>query len=162
MTSKYDIALSELKQSREPYERFVILDTVAKEAFKAGRKVEARQWAEELRGMAPQYQWDWNYGNAIHSANIVLGRIAAAEGRMKDARNFLIAAGKSPGSVQMDTFGPNMSLAKDLLEKGEKDVVLHYFVLCGKFWTSGADQLKKWSEEVKAGNIPDFGANLVY
>jgi len=27
-----------------------------------------------------------------------------------------------------------MTLAKDLLEKGERDVVLEYFMLCRKFW----------------------------
>ena len=55
-----------------------------------------------------------------------------------------------------------MSLAKDLLEKGERDVVLEYFEACRKFWKMGEDDLDKWSKEVKAGTIPDFGANLVY
>ncbi len=49
-------------------------------------------------------------------------------------KKYLIAAGKSPGSPQMDSFGPNMTLAKDLLEKGERDAVLEYFMRCRKFW----------------------------
>jgi len=62
----------------------------------------------------------------------------------------------------MNSFGPNMSLARDLLEQGERDVVLQYFDLCRNFWKMGQDQLDHWTKDVKAGNMPDFGANLVY
>ena len=55
-----------------------------------------------------------------------------------------------------------MSLAKDLLEKGEKETVLQYFDLCRKFWSMGGDKLDQWTKDVKAGQTPDFGANLVY
>jgi hypothetical protein len=55
-----------------------------------------------------------------------------------------------------------MSLAKDFLEKGEKETVLQYFQLCRKFWDLGKYQLDQWTKDVNAGRIPDFGANLVY
>jgi hypothetical protein len=55
-----------------------------------------------------------------------------------------------------------MSLAQDLLTKGERDVVLEYFELCRHFWKMENGRLTKWGQEVKAGRIPDFGANLVY
>ena len=48
------------------------------------------------------------------------------------------------------------------MEKGERDVVLEYFELCRKFWKMEDGRLNKWSGEVKAGQTPDFGANLVY
>jgi len=53
-----------------------------------------------------------------------------------------------------------MTLAKELLQKGEKDVVLNYLELCLKFWKSGKDRLHKWSVVVKDDKIPDFGRNL--
>ncbi len=55
-----------------------------------------------------------------------------------------------------------MSLAKDLLERGERETVLQYFELCRKFWQMGHDQLDQWTKDVNAGRIPDFGANLIY
>ena len=62
------------------------------------------------------------------------------------------------------SFGPTMVLAKELLEEGEKDVVLQYFDLCEKFWIAGpanpGNKLKEWREVVKAGGVPDFGMNL--
>jgi len=53
-----------------------------------------------------------------------------------------------------------MTLAKELLQKGEKDVFLKYLELCSKFWKMRKDRLHKWSVVVKDGKIPDLGPNL--
>jgi len=92
----------------------------------------------------------------------VLGRIALRQGQIKLAKEYLLKAGQTPGSPQLNSFGPNMSLARDLAEKGEKDVVVEYFDQCRKFWRMGTDKLDKWTKEVRVGIMPDFGANLVY
>ena len=39
-----------------------------------------------------------------------------------------------PGSPQLNSFGPIMSLAEELLEQGEPDTVLEFFAECRKFW----------------------------
>ena len=62
----------------------------------------------------------------------------------------------------MDTFGPNMSLARDLLEQGEKGVVLEYFELCRNFWKMHRGRLDAWATTVNDGGMPDFGGNLLY
>ena len=160
--ARYDAAQKELANAKSEEERFYALNRAAKEGFVLGKTTEAQKHAEQLLTFLPKYKDDWNYGNAIQDANLVLGRIAVLEGRLDHAKQFLIKAGQSPGSPQMDSFGPNMSLAKDLLEKGEMDVVLQYFELCRKFWKMENGKLDQWSREVKAGNVPDFGANLVY
>lgn len=43
-----------------------------------------------------------------------------------------------------------------------RDAVLQYLALCRKFWGMDYGKLDQWSNEVKAGEIPDFGANLIY
>jgi hypothetical protein len=48
-----------------------------------------------------------------------------------------MAAGATPGSPQLDSFGPNLTLAKELFEKSQPDVILHYFALCKNFWEDG-------------------------
>jgi hypothetical protein len=53
----------------------------------------------------------WNYGNIIHKANQILGRCALREGKPADAKMHLLAAGATPGSPQLDSFGPQMQLA---------------------------------------------------
>ena len=142
--------------------RFYALDDAAKESFEVGKIEDARKYAEELLTLAQTFQVDWNYGNAIQDGNLVLGRIALKEGRTEEAKQHLLEAGKSPGSPQMNTFGPNMSLAKDLLEKGEREVVVEYLELCRKFWEMQDGRLDKWIQQAKDGKIPDFGANLLY
>ncbi|MGB9283993.1 MAG: hypothetical protein WCB59_08250, partial [Candidatus Sulfotelmatobacter sp.] len=62
----------------------------------------------------------------------------------------------------LDTFGPNMMLAKELLEKGERKSVLEYFDLCGKFWGDDDKKLVQWRSAVISGSDPGFAANLRY
>jgi hypothetical protein len=100
--------------------------------------------------------------SAIHECNLILGRVALRRGEMKRAGEYLLAAAHVNGSGTLDSFGPNMMLAKELLEKGQRSVVLEYFQLCGKFWAYDRGQLARWTEQVKTGGIPRFGANLVY
>jgi len=105
---------------------------------------------------------DWNSGNNIHHGNIILGRIALKSDKIEEAKEHLIKAGKTPGSPQLNSFGPNMTLAKELLQRHEKDVVFEYFELCSRFWKLRRDRLDRWSADVKEGKIPDFGGNLNY
>jgi hypothetical protein len=151
-----------LAKATSDQERFYALNDAAKQSFVLGKTEDARTYASNLLALLPKFSNDWNYGNAVQDANLVLGRVAVKEGHIEEAKHLLLEAGKSPGSPQMNTFGPNMSLAKDLLEKKERDVVLEYFELCRKFWEMDGGRLNQWSQEVKAGKIPDFGANLVY
>lgn len=155
-------AMNDLNKAKTEENRFYALRAAAKESFVAGKIQDAQNYAQELMALFPKYKGNWNYGNAIQDANLVLGRIAVREGNIEAGKKHLIAAGKSPGSPQMDSFGPNMTLAKDLLEKGEKDVVLEYFELCRRFWRMDRGKLDQWSREVRRGRIPDFGANLLY
>ena len=53
-------------------------------------------------------------------------------------------------------------LARELLEKGDRPAVLDYFHRCSRFWTADRGQLARWTAQVTAGKIPDFGANLIY
>jgi hypothetical protein len=112
--------------------------------------------------MAPQYPKDWNYGNAIYYGHMVLGRVELAQGNTVLAENHLLESAKTPGSPQLNSFGPNTSLAKDLLEKGDTAPVLQYFGLIHNFWKMSRGKPAEWTAEVQAGKIPNFGANLLY
>ena len=60
------------------------------------------------------------------------------------------------------SFGPNVMPAPELLEQGQTDMVLEYFRLCGTLWRFDGGQLARWTEQVKSGHIPQFGADVVY
>ena len=78
---QYDQAMDKLNRTANKRERFYALDNAAKAAFNIRNLNQAKYLAEELLGMSNDFADDWNFGNAIHAANIVLGRIALAEGR---------------------------------------------------------------------------------
>ena len=123
----------------------------------ANKPTKAKKYADK---MLSQNISNWNYGNNIHHGNIILGRIALTLDDVEEAKERLIKAGKTPGSPQLNSFGPNMTLAKELLQRGEKDVVLKYIELCSKFWKMGKTRLDEWSVVVKDGKIPNCGSNL--
>jgi hypothetical protein len=112
--------------------------------------------------MAQAASTDWNYGNAVHKAHLILGRIALARGDVEEACSELLAAARTTGSPQLSSFGPNMQLALELLNAGRREVVLEYLALCGTFWEMGQSQIKEWSADIRSGHTPAFGANLVY
>ena len=143
-------------------ERFQALCAAIDKAKNSSDLHPARELAEELERMAPNFKGKSGYGNAVQDFNQVLGRIALAEGNIDEAKRRLIASADSNGSPTMNSFGPNMTLAKELLLKGESEVVLQYFDLCRRFWKRHTDTLDRWTEDVKHGRLPEFGANLVY
>ena len=155
-------AIKDLSRARTEEERFCYLGQAEKEALNVGKNEAALGFAKEQAKLMPKYKDNWNYGNAVQDVNIVFGRIALAEGRVKEAGEFLLKAGDTPGSPQLKSFGPNMMLARELLERGERDVVVAYFEKCSRFWTMRGGKLKEWTRQVHSGEIPDFGANLVY
>ena len=155
-------ALEEKDAALSGEDLFDELPDLAKRAFAAGEIDKAESYAQRLLKMAPDYPKSWNYGNAIFHGNAILGRVALQKGDVKEADRYLLAAGATPGSPQLNSFGPNMALAKELLEKGQSDVVLKFFQLCGHFWDSHFSKLDQWSAEVRQGKIPSFGGSLSY
>jgi tetratricopeptide (TPR) repeat protein len=143
-----------------PENRVNHLSELAKLAYAAEVPEKAKKFASEAVEVKPESN---NYGECLHHGNLILGQLALQDNDIVSARRYLLQAGKTPGSPTLDSFGPNMTLAKMLLEKGERQVVLDYLDLCAKFWESGReDRLPQWKRTVKQGGIPDFGANLVY
>lgn len=155
-------ALAELRDAKSDYERWLALTDVCFLEVDGGLYADSRKHAQTLLTQSAKYRNDWNFGNALHKGNLTLGRLALREQDIGKAKYYLLEAGKTPGSPQLDSFGPNMVLARELLERGERETVLQYFDLCGRFWEMGHDKLKEWTALVKAGITPDFGPNLLY
>lgn len=144
-----------LKATNGSSKRMYLLVNATKMAFAAGEAKKAESYATELLSTS-------SHGHAVHHGNVILGRLALKAGDIDKAKEHLIAAGKVAGSPTLNSFGPNMALAKDLLEKGETEVVLEYFELCSHFWQDRQGRLEQWTKEVENGNMHDFGASLVH
>jgi RNA polymerase sigma factor (sigma-70 family) len=141
-------------------QKFHNLNKLAQMAFDAGQLEKAQSYAASLLQQTAQPQIGWDYGDAIYRGNLVLGRIALRAGKLDEAKQYLLASAKTTGSPVLGSFGPNMTLARELLDHGEKDSVLEFLGLCTNFWKT--DKLAAWTAQVNQGSMPDFGANLNY
>jgi len=140
--------------------RYYALSDLEYFALQAGAYDKAADYAHELLSDAERKKEDWNYGNAIHNGHATLGLVALRSDDVATACQELLEAGKTPGSPQLNSFGPGMTLANELLKRGEREAVLDYFALCRKFWKLGGSQLDAWSDAVRKGETPVFGGNL--
>jgi tetratricopeptide (TPR) repeat protein len=136
-----------------------VLLELSRSAFAAGKFSEAEQFANETLEFANRKQ---DFGEGFHYAHIVLGRIALKNGDIEKAKEHLLDAGKTTGSDFLNYVGPDMTLALELLNQGEREAVIEFINFCKTFWFSESSRLKDWKQTIEHGGIPDFGVNLVY
>jgi tetratricopeptide (TPR) repeat protein len=144
-----------LSQSKDDIDRFYRLTDVATAALRVGEFTRAEEIAREMLTVAPQFASDWNYGNAIYWANIVLGKIALSDKRLGQACEYLVAASLTPGSPQLDSFGPEFVLCSHLLNAGETECAKTYLSNCAKFWRE-VNKLSGWIIDIDKGLQPSF------
>jgi tetratricopeptide (TPR) repeat protein len=148
--------LEKLAAANGDAEAFVHLPAAAAAAFHLGRFAEAKAYAERCLALAPLFQENWNYGNAVHIGHTVLGLIALNDCEEATAIAELVDSGNTPGSPQLNTFGPTMQLAKALLRAGHVEPVLGYLNQCRAFWEMGSTWLNLWERKVREGFVPNF------
>lgn len=149
-----------LQAATAPERKFHLLTGAAPTALAAGQDDKAKSYARALLDQAPSMEQDWNYGNAVHVGNAVLGLIAAKRGDTAEAERLLLASAGSRGSPQLNSFGPDMLLARELLDKGRRETVAQYLELVGKFWRGHFGKLDEWKEVLAREGTPDFRPNL--
>lgn len=154
---------------RLQYNHDKVLGLMAEAALESGSELgEVKGAAQEMLANNTNVK-SWNYGNVIYSANELLGRVALREGNLDAAKKYLVAAGKTKGSPQLNSFGPGFTLARELAEKGERDAVIEFLDLVGLFWANPAEkkegnvrnvattnrqQLDTWKQQLRDGKIP--------
>ena len=146
------------------YQRLETLTAQAQAALKVGDPGAASALAGRLLRENTDKS-SWNYGNVVYDANQILGLAALRQGNVSAAKSYLLAAGRTPGSPQLDSFGPDMTLAQMLLAQGQKQTVLTFLDLVAKFWATpkpgmerfsalsarNGAQLHKWERQIRAG-----------
>lgn len=142
--------------------RFYSLDEQITTAYKANDFGKVKELAKENLGLAAVYRCNWNFGNAIHDTNRVLGLVSLKSGDIDRAASYLLKAGKSTGSPQLNSFGPELDLANELLQLGKVDAVKSYLKDIKSFWEMDNGQVDAWLAEIEKGGKPQlnrFAAN---
>ena len=106
----------------------------------------AAEWMTKNTNAQAYYYGDW-----LHDGTQIMGLAALKEGRLDEAKNYLLKAGATPGSPRLNSSGPSMVLAQQLLEKDEKEVVIQYLDLVAKFWAHASEGYLRKAEEKTPG-----------
>jgi hypothetical protein len=138
----------------ERLKRFYSLDDLIKSAYEADNLATATNLANEYLSLAGTYRCNWNYGNAIHDANKYLGLISLKSGDQAAAVGYLLKSGKSTGSPQLNSFGPDPSLADALLKAGHAEPVKVYLRDIKKFWKMENGQVDDCLANIDKGERP--------
>lgn len=144
----YDEYARYLKLEKDKERRFNNLPRIADAAWMGDRRPETEALAREMLASATDYTTSWAYGNAVHTGHFYLGVLAVVRGDLDEAGRELILSGKTKGSPQLDSYGPRLELAGELLSKGKSAVVVDYLTACGRFWKSGQSDLDRWKREI--------------
>ena len=93
---------------------------------------------------------------AVHIGHAVAGRLDLRNGDLAGAKAHLAEASKAYGSAYMGSRRPEMSLAGELLDRGEKAFVLAYLAESGKSWKLDNGHTAAWIAAIEQGKRPTF------
>lgn len=130
---------------------FYEMEDLINSAYEKGDFDKVKELVNENLELAAIYRCNWNYGNAVHDSNRILGFIALDSNDIEQAGIFLMEAGKTTGSPQLDSFGPNLDLANELLAHDQTEAVIDYLVGVKRFWDGKEPIIDEWIEKIKAG-----------
>jgi hypothetical protein len=148
-----------------------LLGTVAKAALEAGLNDEAKSYADQALAMAAEDRFknarpitfeSAAEGDAVFLGNLVLGRLALLDDNVEAAEKYLLLSGQITNG-QPTFWGPNMTLARELLKRNRSKVVLQFLEEVKRFWRldcAGPQTADKWAAIILAGKLPDY--NLTY
>ena len=142
--------------------RFVILPLLSITCIQNKDYSAAESYAKEMLSLSNIFKENWNYGNAIHDGNMVLGIKALVDKDINLAKKYLIKAGLAPESPQIHVYGPYMLLADGLLNAGEDAVVISYLESLKSSWIDNDGRIESWIASIKGGVKPYFGRNLPF
>jgi hypothetical protein len=150
-----------LAMGPKPYQRQSIMAIAARAAYAVGDLKLVESYATNLIDTAvirsashsnPTYDTD------IHDGHTLLGLVAVQRGDINSAVVHLMNSANAMEAPHLISFGPNMSLALELLKRGHSNEVIKFLEQCGKTWKS--PDCKKWIAEIKNGIRPSARGNV--
>jgi hypothetical protein len=123
--------------------------------FWDGKMDEAESKARELLSLAARSANDPEYGDAIFFANLSLGHVMLRRGEKRQAIEYLLAASNAPPTDYLRHESIDMTLARQLVDWGEREAVAQFLDRCARFNYRGKD-LTEWAAQIRKGINPDL------
>ncbi len=99
---------------------------------------------------APRSAYEYNLGQTL------LGRLAIVRGEVSEAKERLLASLKPPAKFKNPVFEPNMTLAQDVYDAGERDTVLEFLEASREIWKSDRGRIDRMISFVKKAPSADL------
>jgi peroxiredoxin len=137
------------------------LADLAKAEFEAGDDAAATRDARRVVEAAAELvkRNPFQAATMINAGNSVLGRIALAHGDVAEAQARLRASLDVAESTDFRFAGPDMTLAGDLADAGERDAVISYLESSREFWPHDRGLVDHYIKSIKAGKKREAFAN---
>ena len=158
--AKQSLSTQEKLFTVAPEAREYVMGGIAVEAERACEYQKAKLYAEEALELGTKGKGGIKLGANIYYGQQVLGLLAMRQGDIKAAKQRLMASAAAPKWPNLARSGPYVLLARRLLDRGEREIVVEFFEQCKRLWPEGEDTLEEWRKEIMAGNVPDFGSRL--
>jgi hypothetical protein len=137
----------------EPEHRVYLLQSLPTIALKAEDPAKAESFARELLSIPDLAE---RSGEGVYCANYALGVLALKRDDVAAAKQYMLEAARTSGSLRLGLVGPETWLAKELLARGEREAVLEYLERCRSFWTRQDGAIDRWQNAIRGGGVPDF------
>ncbi len=142
-------------ESLNASDRLKMLTYQMEEVFLSGKMDQAKSKALELLAATQKNVSDPACGNAILLANLRLGEMALQRGAKRQSVRYLLAASQAPITDRLRYWEIDMSLARKLVDWGEREPVAQFLEHCSKFNYQGK-VLAEWASQIRKGINPDL------
>ncbi len=104
---------------------------------------------------------DPEFASAAYTGNLILAQAALDNGDTAAAGRHLLQAAAAPGTPAIQQNGPDTTVARLLLQRGERDMVVEYLRRCRNLWPQGVPLLNRWETAIRAGRQPNFNNRVI-
>jgi hypothetical protein len=95
-------------------------------------------------------------GDGIYTGNLILAQAALDNNDVTNAKRYLLEAAATPGARTIEQNGLDVSVARVLFDRGERDTVLEYLHRGRELWPQGGPIIERWEAAIRAGRRPNF------
>jgi hypothetical protein len=121
-------------------------------------RVDANPWKSEFNAKYAEklLRENPNSGDATYAGNLILAQVALDKDDVSSAKRYLMQAASTTGTRRIEQNGLDVSVARVLFDRGEKDAVLEYLQRGRDLWPQGTQIIGRWEAAIRAGRRPNF------
>lgn len=95
-------------------------------------------------------------GDATYIGNLILAQASLDKNDVSAAKQYLRQAAATPSAHIIEQNGLDVSVARVLFDRGERDAVAEYLNQGRRLWPQGGQIINRWQAAIKAGRRPNF------